>query len=344
MARAKERETILDDGACIHGAGVLLKHVQALEGEISGVLAEAKDIEFIHRARVASRRLRAAMPLFLACLPKKKSPAWQKQIRSVTRALGAARDADVQIERVKKILKKTPEKALRPGILRLILRLEQQRAGLQPAVLTAGQELKESGVLEQMGRHFTALAAQSGSVYMYTPRLYQHSSQSINARLADLLAFEPYVTQPEKVTELHEMRIQAKWLRYTMESFASLYSNELQPYLKVIRNAQELLGDIHDCDVWTEFLPRFLEEERMRVLDYYGHTRFFNRLAPGIQFFQQDLAANRSSLYSEFVDSWQKWRADNTWERLQETLQIPFPDPGEIFPPKPAGKPDPYEV
>lgn len=324
----------LDEGACIYGAGILLKHVQALSEEVAGVHAGEEDIEFIHRARVASRRLRAALPLFQSCLPQKKSLAWLKSIRGVTRALGEARDADVQIERVGKIASKTDAPVSRLGLRRLQLRLLQKRAALQPAVVAAMANLLQEGTLDQMRERFSTQAARAESVYVYTSSLYQHSFQSVTTRLDDFLSYDAIVAQPEKVTELHEMRIRAKWLRYTMENFSGLYASELKPYLQAVRTAQEMLGDIHDCDVWVSFLPRFIEEERQRNLDFFGHTRYFNRLVPGIEFFREDRQQARADIYAEFTTTWETWRAEEIWAILRKAVQTPFPQPGSIYPPE----------
>jgi CHAD domain-containing protein len=335
VKQARRKQDTLDKGACIFGAGILLKHVQSLSQETSGVHAGEEDIEFIHRARVASRRLRAALPLFQECLPAKKSLLWLKQIRGVTRALGEARDTDVQIERVEKGLTKVTADTYRPGMRRLILRLRQKRTRLQPAVVSAMGSLIEAGVLDQMSEHFATQAARAESVYVFTPALYSHSRQSITTCLDDLLSYDAVVSQPEKVTELHEMRIRAKWLRYTLENFSALYAGELKEYLQVVRKVQEMLGDIHDCDVWNEVLPRFLEEEQQRSLDYYGHTRFFKRLIPGIEYFQNNRKQARAELYDEFVSAWENWHAEDTWVSLRRAIQVPFPKPEEIYPPSP---------
>jgi CHAD domain-containing protein len=86
-----------DEAVIVYGAGVLLKHLQSLTAEIEGV-RQSKDIEYIHRMRVASRRLRSALGIFPGCLPATKKENWIKEIQSITRALGSARDLDVQID------------------------------------------------------------------------------------------------------------------------------------------------------------------------------------------------------------------------------------------------------
>ena len=90
--------------ACIFGVQRVLPLLDAFLREIEGVRS-AEDIEHIHRMRVASRRLRAALPLFKSCFPKKKFRMWMQELQKITRALGDARDTDVQIaflERLKK--------------------------------------------------------------------------------------------------------------------------------------------------------------------------------------------------------------------------------------------------
>lgn len=335
QARPNQGLFDLDQGACVFGASVLLNHVQALIQETAGVHAGEEDIEFIHRARVASRRLRAALPLFQSCLPQRKALAWLKNIRSVTRALGEARDTDVQIERVEILLEKATNDAFRPGIRRLLLRLHQKRAKLQPGVVSAMGSLIEAGVLEQMRERFSTQAARKDSVYIYTPVLYQHSFQSIVARLDDLLAYDSIVSQPEKVTELHEMRICAKWLRYTLENFSTLYAGELKTYLQAVRRVQEMLGDVHDCDVWGEFLPRFMVEERQRTQKYYGHLRYFRRIVPGIEYLLENRRQAREAQYLDFVSAWEKWREEGVWDALRQAIQVPFPAPESIYPPSP---------
>ena len=90
---------------CIFGVQRLLPLLDAFSKEIDGVKT-AQDIEHIHRMRVASRRLRAALPLFASCFPEKKYQQWMEEIRKVTRALGEARDTDVQIAFLTKLIKK----------------------------------------------------------------------------------------------------------------------------------------------------------------------------------------------------------------------------------------------
>ena len=313
----------IDKSARVYGAGVLIRQLDAFEQEIEGV-RQAADIECIHRMRVASRRLRSALTLFWDYLPSKKRETWQTQFRGITRALGAARDTDVQIEVLVKTEEKLPSPAFHPGIQRLLLRYRQRRAGLQADVLTALENISASGVLADLRLKLGAWVEQQDQVYLYSPTLYHLAFNALSAHLDAFLAYEPYIERPECIAELHAMRIAAKRLRYTLEALAPLYGEEVKPVMQTLRNAQEALGDIHDCDVWILYLPEFIEKERQRTLKYFGHTRSMSRLTPGLNFFLQDCQERRVKNYQGFVAFWQETRDQQVWQNLRQVIQTPF--------------------
>ncbi|MFZ1575815.1 MAG: CHAD domain-containing protein, partial [Chromatiaceae bacterium] len=57
-----------------------------------------EDIEGVHQMRVAIRRLRSALSLFRAAIPKEASKPWSDEMRWIVGELGLARDLDVFID------------------------------------------------------------------------------------------------------------------------------------------------------------------------------------------------------------------------------------------------------
>ncbi len=311
-----------DEGFCVFGAIVLDKYLEALRQEVDGV-RQAEDIEYIHRMRVASRRVRSALPLFSSCLPQKKYPGWEKEIKAITSSLGAARDTDVQLELLGDFSQANSEARYKPGLRRLILRLRQKRAKIQVKVNQALDTLAEDQTLEEIQGRLDPYLARQNQTYLYTPVLYQRGYEAISARLADFLSYEEFIHQPERIEELHAMRIAAKQLRYTLEIFAPLYPNELKDPIQAMRKSQDLLGEIHDSDVWISFLPEFIDRERERVRKFFGNLRGFNRLIPGIECFQADRQQNRQKKYADFLAFWSKHQEQGTWQGISQTIQIP---------------------
>src|SRR5579862_645018 len=131
-----EQPQAYDDGYWAFAADALLQRLDAVAQESIGV-RQGQDIEYVHRMRVASRRLRSAISIFEACLASGGFSGFKKPIRRITRELGAARDIDVQLEALGEFTEQDPEPAHRPGIERLMLRLRQQREKMQSRVVEA---------------------------------------------------------------------------------------------------------------------------------------------------------------------------------------------------------------
>ena len=284
----------------------------------------AEDIEHIHDMRVASRRLRTALLLFDGCLPASKLERWNKVTRRLRRALGTARDTDVQIELVQSFLQQLKTLSHQAGVERLLLRLRQRRQLLQQKVEKDLHRLETSALAMQVRQTCDQLRARAKRLKagVKTPGVYGQAQKWITLQLKELLDFEPYVDQPKCIRELHQMRIAAKHLRYTMEVFAHLYDDKLKTPIKTARDAQTLLGAVHDADVWLDYVPRFLEEERQRAVEYFGNDKAFAALRPGVRDFLRSRRKARAGSYSEFRRFWRDARKRKVWESLVETLRL----------------------
>ena len=325
----------LDQNTCIFGASVLLKYLLAMHDEIDGVRS-AEDIEAIHRMRVASRRLRNALPLFTDYLHTRKLTIWQKQLQKTTRSLGAARDTDVQIEILKEFLNQIPSPEFKPGVRRLLLRWRQKRTKLQDNVNRSVDELVKAKTLDQIQQFLEPKAKQKEKDFVITLDLFKLAYRSISSCLDEFLSYEEIIYQPENIEELHMMRITAKWLRYSMETFAPLYIDELKEYTQVMREVQDVLGEIHDCDVWVQILPEFLQRENRRTIAYYGNASQMKQLSAGVLYFQKTRQNERNRLYQVYVNEWANWKNADVWNRLRNLLQIPLMMTTDIYPPPPS--------
>ena len=295
--------------------------LEAMQANLKGVRG-GKAIEPIHHMRVASRRLRTALSLFESVLTDQQAKPWRKAIRRVTAKLGSARDLDVQIHFITTILEKTTEKRSRPGLKRLLLRLQQKRQHQQDHVNRTVDRLERSAALREMSLFVREMTVRGRleQIDAGGPHAREVARSAIRRRLSELLTYDSFVKQEDRVAELHQMRIRAKRLRYTMEMFDALYDGKLDRFIKLVKKLQTLLGDIHDCDVWIDQLPRFLERERQRGVDYFGNGRGYRHLCAGID----ELAANRNQqrqkLYAQFVEMWQSLGKENTWDDLFEVV------------------------
>lgn len=101
------------------------------------------DIEALHDMRVASRRLRAVLSVFRDVFPAKKFVLLEKQVARVTDALGAVRDADVQIEFLQGQREGAPE-SQQVGLDAFIAHLQKDRDGERVHLVRALDQLEKS--------------------------------------------------------------------------------------------------------------------------------------------------------------------------------------------------------
>lgn len=117
-----------------------------------------EDIEGVHRVRVASRRLRAAMDVSVDCFPAGWYKPLHRSSRDITRALGAVRDRDVLAAALVAELDAAPV-AERPGIQRLIDRVEAERVVARAEMEAFIAAVMGSGLLHETERRFGRAAA-----------------------------------------------------------------------------------------------------------------------------------------------------------------------------------------
>ena len=329
-----DKDTAGHSGLCWYGMQKLPGLLDAFTREMNGV-KEAQDIEYIHRMRVASRRLRAALPLFRPCFPDKQYKKWMQEITKITRALGDARDADVQIAFLQKSLKKIPkghvlsgkpspadQPSTEPAIRFLLSALQKKRRTLQKHVLFALNELEKSRVTEEMLLMFTTIDREL-KAERKKPRtcgIPPVAALRIWKRLFSFLSYEPWVLHPEAVAEHHATRIAAKKLRYTMEIYGSVYRNNLEKPIARIKKMQEILGDIHDCDVWIDQITSLLLRERALLRSGTGTKRPDTTTLSSLRALLHDRETERWRRYRQFVRYWQALERVHLWDEFRASL------------------------
>jgi putative phosphoesterase len=331
-------------GYCAYGAGTILGFAEVLQKHAQGTVL-GSDPEDVHQMRVFSRRTRTALTLFSSCFPANKLRTWNKEIARVAKSLGEARDTDVQITYLDAYLKKSAGRR-NLAVSLLLSGLADKRNAIQQEVKESLQELEDSGLLSDIGEECKkALDADTGrekTENASCSRLtYLAAHIHINARIDDLLALEECVYMENDAKRHHQMRIAAKKLRYTLEIFKDLYKAGLQEEIEEMKNLQDILGEMHDCDLWIERLPQLMAQARQRTLmedsaqvpapGYPGIVYFARRLIRSLQRerrvmrtegesmkFLSDLHQRRKKLYRKYVSSWDDRKERKVFLRLSE--------------------------
>ncbi len=317
-------------------ANTLLSHVDGIRG--------GDDIESVHQARVASRRICTALGVFGAAFPTGKVRQWKKHIRRLIKGLGLARDKDVQIEFVDGMVadRTLAKGADLPGLKRLLLRLRQQREAIQPRVIKSVDRLDATGILSDiLARTSKSISRlRKAGTDLSSPFVLESGARVIRKTCNKLLRLQSCLEDAGAIEQHHQMRIAAKRLRYTMEIYKKVFGKRLNETIKVVRGVQTLLGDIHDCDVWCEFIQAFSQEEQQRTVEYFGHARTFRRFQPGFDYLRDERITHRRETFNELVALWKDLEKGRFWEELIACLEAPYaervPDHAAIQTEEPA--------
>lgn len=112
-----------------------------------------EDPEAVHKMRVASRRLRAAMDVATDCFPRKWYRPLHKTAKAVTRALGDVRDRDVQLAELAGERERASDTE-RPGIDYLIAGIRRDRKKARKAMIRFLDRLDADGIPKRTKRRF----------------------------------------------------------------------------------------------------------------------------------------------------------------------------------------------
>jgi len=282
---------------------IITTHLDRLCLETEKASLEAGDIEAVHQARVASRRLRNAFWVFHDIMPDKKLKMWKEMLRGHAAVLGAARDLDIQIAFLCEFRKSLRKKTYRDDVDKLLKILRKKRVVLGEDVMHIAGGMIKSGVLSRIREDVDDMAARDRRKGRH--KLYLVAKDKVWKRLTDLLIFESYVSQPEKSAELHRMRIAAKKLRYTLENFEPLYGKRMERFIASVHHVQDLLGDLHDLDVWIRAFPELIKESHGGRCPRSSAEHFTGRCNE-----------MRAKVYGDFEVFWKKEKSGGEWDEL----------------------------
>jgi hypothetical protein len=165
--------------------------------------------------------------------------------------------------------------------------------------------------------------------------LAENAARIIKVRLDELLSFSPKALDREREKAQHDMRIAAKRLRYVLEVTGFCFGRPADTARRRARDLQDILGEIHDCDVMLPRVRKHLEElqhaDAEVVRGRAGETPDLDpRLAArapsrttyrGLDVLAVYLRARRELLFDRFVAFWKRQEETGTWLRLERAVE-----------------------
>ncbi|HVL92222.1 MAG TPA: CYTH and CHAD domain-containing protein [Acidimicrobiales bacterium] len=207
------------------------------------------DAEDVHQARVAVRRLRSDLRTFRPVLDAGATASLRDQLRDLAADLGAVRDADVLLERLRRQASDLPG-ADPAAVATLLGRLSAGREAAWERLLAVLEGDAYLTVLDAL----VAAAAAPPCRRAADRRAAKALPQLVRAPWARLRRAVGASDANLSVAALHAVRIQAKRCRYAAEAATPVIGKPARRFARAVAGVQEVLGDLNDAVVAEAWL------------------------------------------------------------------------------------------
>jgi len=213
-------------------------------------LVEQGDVRGLHRARVASRRLRELLPMLQ--LDADKARKLGRRLKKVTARLGTVRELDVLLLLVDEqhVSGRSRSSALGRVGISVAKDRDDARKRLATRLPIAGMRRLAEKLDRVTGQLRLAEGASSRAAARHWRLAVDGQVASRAVRLSAAMADAGAMYLPER---LHTVRIAMKKLRYAVELAAEIAgTKQHRAGLNALKRGQDLLGRLHDLQVLIE--------------------------------------------------------------------------------------------
>jgi len=263
------------------------------------------DPEALHQLRVTARRLDATLDLFQQQLPTALAHA-RRTAKRVLRALGAARDLDVQLAELGRYCAALPEPE-RAAAEPLKARLEAERVRARARMIRALDSAPTRRWLETLS--LASAPAASGND-TFGDRAMLVMPERVRRRFRKLRRSVRRLHTKSSMEDYHAVRRRAKQLRYAIECGAGMFGKPAEETLRALRRLQDKLGAHQDA---------YMARNRLAALA----ADPASGLAPATLFLMGRLAEHHAATTAEarktLTRSWHRVRGKR-WRGLRAKL------------------------
>lgn len=236
----------------------------------------------VHRARVASRRLREALPVAGHEGTPREVEALRRDVRRVTAALGRVREMDVAIAEFDRSAAAAEWTGVAAVRVRRHLEAERKRRERDVRAKLARVNLKRVDDRTRALSRAVEHAPVQGWQTLLGVRLRKRSR-----RLAHALRAAGTLYAPDA---LHAARVAGKKLRYTLELAHQAAGVECRAEINALRRVQDLLGRLRDLQV----LQDHVQQASVSVASDLKHAR-------AIEEIREEIEAECRGLHARFL-------------------------------------------
>ena len=302
----------LDDRLDLALRKILTYQFQRLREQLPGVHRDI-DTEFVHQARVATRRMRSALRLFRDAFPEGTAAYLQGEMKWLGSLLGAVRDLDVfllNLSRFKRQIERFPAKK------KQVFEnwIEKQRQ----APLKALCQALESPRYIQFERRIMQFLEKPLPTHPRAPlavKTVRDVAPVLLKEKFDAVIEQGHVVLADsKLKQYHRLRIQMKRLRYLSEFVAPAYEGALDAFIERTVEIQDCLGELQDTVFTRKFVDSLRDDWKGKLVD------------PDLLFILGEIYQLQTEIVRErrevFGKIWEPFSSEETIAVLKEILHV----------------------
>lgn len=281
-----------------------------------------EDIGYVHKLRVACRRLGAVLDVLAEGFPEAPRKSLLKLVDSIRKSCGKARDLDVRKTHLESLLKmaSVDDAVVLELVCQAIVRrrkkvqrkLARKLPKLQTGLYQAGEEL------------FAALRMVQRSAGEGYSSFGRTGCRILTKELAAL--WDIATNDLDDTAPLHQLRIACKHLRYAVEVFMPVlpgaFREDFYPQLESI---QELLGEFHDAAEATAAFQQMKKKWKgwrgTKKWSRHGLSEYhWRELRSGLDSVLLAYAQQADHARTEFLDLWPGFAGASFRQPVSELL------------------------
>lgn len=249
-ARAHPAAPSPTDPAAKAAAAAIAFQLRAMTAEQAG--AASGDVEAIHRLRVATRRLRAALRMLREVAPGDQAESAADELGWLCGAIGAVRDLDVLAQMLEDRATRLETDFIR-ALAPLSHTIRRQRAVEQERLVAALESERCRGLVQRLGAVASEPAADSVTLGAMAARL-------VRPQLRATLRAGAGLDEASTPETLHRLRVRVKKLRYALEPLRGVGGKPARRMLRRLERVQERVGLYHDAATAAAWLRGWAAE------------------------------------------------------------------------------------
>ncbi len=305
----------LDDRLDLAIRKILTFQLQRLREQVPGIKRDI-DTEFVHQARVSTRRMRSALRYFRDAIPERTAAYLEGELKWLGGRFGAVRDLDVfllNLSRFKQQIARLPAKKRQAFEDWIERHRREPLKALWEALESPRYRTLESRLIQFLERPLPLRPRQplaGKTVHEVAPGL-------ITEKFDAVIRQGQAVLEKPKLKEFHRLRIQMKRLRYACEFMAPAYDGALDPFIERTVEIQDCLGELQDTVFTRKFVDSLCSDWEGKLVD------------PDLLFILGEIYQLQAGIARErqetFGKIWERFSSEETATLLKDILQISSP-------------------